>query len=74
MFDILQEIVQSHPFLMSRDFEEQGYQWYGVQQIKSIWVEKRIVDGIRFGAPLLSLHVVLISSIKPIVSLSAKKV
>ena len=68
MFDILQEIVQCYPFLMSRNFKEQGDQWYGVQRIKSIWAEKEN-SGTRFGAPLLSPQVVLISSIKPIVSL-----
>ena len=27
MFDIRQEILKSHPFLMSRKFETQGRQW-----------------------------------------------
>ena len=42
MFDILQEILLSHPFLISRYFETQGYQWHGAKQIKSILEDKRI--------------------------------
>ena len=30
------EILLSYPFLMSRNFETQGCQWYGVKRIKSI--------------------------------------
>ena len=33
---ILQDILQSHPFLMPRNFEMQGCQWYGVKRIQSI--------------------------------------
>ena len=29
MFDFRQEILKSHPFLMSRKFETQGHQWKG---------------------------------------------
>ena len=39
MVDGLQEILQSHPFLMSRKFETQGRQWYGVERIKYIFAD-----------------------------------
>ena len=35
IFDMQQEIVQSHPFLMSRKLETQGCQRYVVKRIKS---------------------------------------
>ena len=31
VFDILQDIVQSHPLLMSQKFETQGCEWYGAE-------------------------------------------
>ena len=43
MFDILQEILQSHPFLKSRKFKGQGYQRYGVKRVKSIFANKGTV-------------------------------
>ena len=63
MYDILQEILQSYPLLMSRKFETHGCQWYGVKRIKSSFADKGN-SGTRFGAPLLLPQVVLISSIK----------
>ena len=40
MFDILQEILHSHPFLKSQKFKMQGCQWYGVKGIKFICLDK----------------------------------
>ena len=40
MFDILQEILQCHPFLMLKKFETQGCQWYRVKGIKSIFADR----------------------------------
>ena len=40
MFNILRKTLQSYPFLMSRNFETQVYQWYGVKWIKSIFTDK----------------------------------
>ena len=54
MFAILQEILQSHPFLMSRNFEIQSCQQYGVKRIKPIFVDKGN-SGTRFGALLYYL-------------------
>ena len=50
MVDDLQEILQSHPFLMTRNFETQGCQWYGVKQINSIFADKGN-SAARFRAP-----------------------
>ena len=44
MFDILQEILQSRPFLMSQNFEMQGCQLYGVKRIKSVFVDRRVLE------------------------------
>ena len=49
MFDILQEILPSHPFLMSQKLETQGCQLYGVKRIKSIFAVKGNNET-RFGA------------------------
>ena len=47
MLDILQEILQSHPFLMLQSFETQGYQWYGVKRIKFIsWIRGIVEQGL----------------------------
>ena len=54
MIDILQEILQSDPFLMSRKFETQGCQRYEVKQIKTIFANKKN-SGIKFGAPVYYL-------------------
>ena len=43
-FSILQEIVQSHAFLMLQNFEMQGWQWYGVKRIKFISADKEILE------------------------------
>ena len=43
-FLIPQEILRSHPFLMSQKFKMQGCQWYGVKWIKSIFANKGIVE------------------------------
>ena len=41
IINVLEEILQSDPFLMLRNFEEmQGCQWYGVKRIKSIFAHK----------------------------------
>ena len=32
MFNILLEFLQSHPVLMSQNFEKQGCQWYGLSE------------------------------------------
>ena len=40
LFDILQEILQSHPFSMSRKFKTEGCKWYGVKRIKCIVADK----------------------------------
>ena len=37
---ILREILQKHPFLMARNFETQGCQWYRLTQIRSIFADK----------------------------------
>ena len=37
---ILQEILQSLLFLMPRNFEAQGCQWYGLNQNESIFADK----------------------------------
>ena len=42
---IRQEILQSHPFLMSRKFERQGCQWYEVKRIKTIFAVKEKIWG-----------------------------
>ena len=44
IFDILQEFLQRQPFLMSRNFETHGCQWYGVKRIKYIFVDKGIAE------------------------------
>ena len=64
----MQEILQCHPFLMSGKFETQGYQWFGVKRIKSIFADKGniiVEQGLGYS---LQPQVVLISSIKPISS------
>ena len=47
MFDILQEILQSYPFLKSGNFKTQGCQWYGAKRIKSGFADKEN-SGTRF--------------------------
>ena len=64
---ILQEILQSHCFLMSRNFKTQGCQWYGIKRIKSIFADKSSGRA-RFLGTFSLPQVVLISSIKPILS------
>ena len=44
MFNNLQEILQSHHFVMSRKFEMKGCQWYGVKRIKSTFADREIVE------------------------------
>ena len=61
---ILQEILQSHPFLTSQKFKTQVYQWKGVKRIKSYFRELRKLWEKVWGSFLLP-QVVLISSIKP---------
>ena len=39
-FDIPQEILQSHSFMMVQKFEMKGYQWYGVKWIGSTFKNK----------------------------------
>ena len=51
---ILQKLLPSHPFRISRNFETKRCQWYGVKQIKSIFVDKGN-SGTRFGASLYYL-------------------
>ena len=51
---IMQEILQSHFFLMSRKFKTQNCQWFEVKQIKSIFAEKWDSET-RFGAPVYYL-------------------
>ena len=53
--DILQEILPSHPFVMSRKFETQGYQWYEDKRIKYVLANSKENNGTRFGAPLYYL-------------------
>ena len=48
MFNNLQEILQSHPFLMSQKFETNSYQRHGIKRIKSIFADR----GMRLGASL----------------------
>ena len=48
------EILQNHPFLMSRNFETQDCQWYKVKQIKYISVDKEN-SGTWFGISLYHL-------------------
>ena len=50
MIDGLKEILQSHSFLMSRNFETQGCQRYAIKQISSIFANKGN-SGTRFWAP-----------------------
>ena len=45
---ILQQILQSHPFLMSQNFAMQGFQWVGMKWIKSIFAGTGN-SGTRFG-------------------------
>ena len=55
MFDILQENLQSHPFLMSQNFKMQccQSQWCGAKWIKSIFRDIRgMYSGTRFETPL----------------------
>ena len=55
---------------MSQNFDTQGCQWYGVKRIKSIFADKGNCET-RFEAPSSLLpQVVLISSMKPISSVS----
>ena len=51
MFDILQKILRSHPFLILQNFEKQGCQSCGVKRIKSIFTDKGNSET-RFGTPL----------------------
>ena len=44
MSDILQKILESLLFLMSRKFETQDCQWCGVKRIKSIVADKKKVE------------------------------
>ena len=39
----MEEILQTHPFLMSRNFQKQGCQWYEVKRITSIFAIRGIV-------------------------------
>ena len=48
---ILHEILQSHPFLISQNFETQGCQMCEVERIKSIFAVKWN-SGTRYGVPL----------------------
>ena len=46
---ILQEILQSPPFLMSRHFKTQGYRWFEVKRNKCILQIKGVVEqGLRY--------------------------
>ena len=63
MLDILQEILQSHPFLISRNFETQSCQLYGVKQLNLFAQIKGIVEQ-AWDISLLP-KVILISFIKP---------
>ena len=54
---ILQEILQSDSLPMSRNFETQGCQWYGVNEIKYIFANKGN-SGTRFRVPLYYLTAV----------------
>ena len=44
MFDILQEILQSHPFLISQSFKIQGCQWNDVNRLILFTLSKGIVE------------------------------
>ena len=46
---IMQQILQSYPFLMSRNFKTQVCQWYRVKRIKSIFADNG--NEKRFRAP-----------------------
>ena len=61
-----QEILQSHLFLMSRNFDMQGCQWYLVKRIKSTIAVQEIVRKV-CSISLLS-QAIFISSMKPISS------
>ena len=50
-FLIVQEILQSRPFLVSQKFKTRGCQWYGIDQTKYVFVYKENNET-RFGAPL----------------------
>ena len=52
---ILQEILQSYPFLMSRNFETQCSQWHEVKRIKSIFADEGNSET-EFKAPLYYLY------------------
>ena len=54
---ILQEILQSHSLLMSRNFKTKGCQWYGVNGFKSIFANKEN-SGTRFRGPPYCLNAV----------------
>ena len=64
VFDILQKILQSNPFLMLQNFETQGCQWHGIKRIKSILADKEN-SATKFRPASLLHQVVLISSMKP---------
>ena len=53
-FPFLQEILQSHSFLLSQKLEAYGCQRYGVKRIKSIFAYKKNIEK-RFKAPLYYL-------------------
>ena len=44
MFDILQEILKIHLFLMSQKLKMQDCEWCGVEQIKCIFADMEIVE------------------------------
>ena len=62
----VQQILQSHLFLRSLNFEAQISQWCGVKLIKSNFADKG--NGRTWFGHLFLTQVVLISSIKPISS------
>ena len=51
----LLEILRSHPFLVSQNFETQSCQWYGVKRTKFIFAGERNTKT-RFGVPLYYLN------------------
>ena len=64
MFDILQELLQSHPFLMSPTFETQDCQWCETNMIKSAVSQIRRIVEQSLGR--LKVPQVVLISIKPI--------
>ena len=66
MYDILQQILQNHHFLMTQNFETQGCEWYVVKRINLSLDEKN--SGKRSG--LGNLFVITSSSYFSIKSIS----